>query len=263
MYRGFNSTWEERLRDLLERSKIPRVSEYSKGMRHYPMQNHMQWAQSNFLALNEVWMITDWLVDVEREIHRETGISRSDALYYSRRFEYPWAFMRLPQRRGCRILDAGGGNATFQFLLSLLHGEVVNMDLNTEFLGEVEKIKSATRLFNNLKTVEGDITRTSYPDNYFDASVCISALEHGSHGDVSRGITELRRITRGPIAVTMDVTQEGYLDKECVDKYVLRQSLEKYRIDLNSVPYDIMLMRTVRNIPFMIACIYLHGDELG
>jgi ubiquinone/menaquinone biosynthesis C-methylase UbiE len=223
----------------------------------------MEWAFSHFLVLQEVFMVTNWLVDIEREIECRTKgeIVKSDALYSTRRFEYPWAFIHLPQRRGCKILDAGGGGAIFQFLLSLLNREVINMDLNNEHLEEVKKIKRKTGLFSNVETIQGDFTKTEYLNNTFDATVCISALEHGKHENIIDAVRELRRITDGSLMITLDVNVEDRPHREGVEPELLERLAHEYGFQVPKLPKDVMVLKTSDMCHFVVACIYLHGED--
>jgi len=262
MYR-WNSGWEERLLDLARRSKTRHMLEFINGKRNYPKANHMEWAFRGLLNQHNYFMITSWLLDIERKIEERTrgALSKSDALYPSRRFEYPWTFIRLPQRR-CRILDAGGGPGPLQYLLSMLNMEVVNVDINKDYLDEVEQLKEVFEEFRNIKTVIGDFNQLDYPDNYFDATVCVSAVEHGGHDRIVDAVNEFRRVTRGPIMLTLDVSMEQRHHPECVDMNTFKTMADYLGFLIQPLPMDPISMITHDGHNFAIACVYLHGEDI-
>ena len=239
------------------------VTDFVSGKRQHPKTNHMEWAATHQLNFHHYFMITSWLLDVERKIEERTAgaTAKSDVLYPSRRFEYPWTFERLPQRR-CRILDAGGGPGPLQYLLSMLNTEVVNVDINKDYLAEVDLLTSLFEEFRNIKTVHGDFTKLSYPDNYFDATVCVSAVEHGNHRMIVEAINEFRRVTKGPIMLTMDVSMENGIHPECVNLDTLRTIASQLGFSVPPLPADLLSMETHDRHRFAIACVYLHGDNI-
>jgi hypothetical protein len=53
----------------------------------------------------------------------------------NRIFEYPWAFNVRPIWKGMRVIEIGGGLSGFQFALSKMGCDVVNIDLGMEAAG--------------------------------------------------------------------------------------------------------------------------------
>ena len=170
--------------------------------------NEMCWADLYPLVSPVFFNITRTHVNVEDEIVRLGGERLTDALHPPRRFEYPWTYVNLPNTRDIVILDAGGGPASFQYLLALNFKRVVNVDMNREFLARVEAIKHRTTMFPNLETQLGLLSKLDYPDKYFDVTTCVSVLEH-SDEDVFPVIDELLRVTKDVVLITIDVKVGG------------------------------------------------------
>jgi SAM-dependent methyltransferase len=64
----------------------------------------------------------------------------------------------------------------------------------------------------------GDLTRTHYPDEYFDAVTCLSVIEHGV--DLQAYFTEMRRILKpGGVLITSTDYCEDKLDTSDLRAY--------------------------------------------
>jgi ubiquinone/menaquinone biosynthesis C-methylase UbiE len=57
--------------------------------------------------------------------------------------------------------------------------------------------------------VYGDITKLEYPDNTFEASYCISVIEHLPVDSIAIAINELLRVTRSKVLITLDIPIES------------------------------------------------------
>lgn len=124
-----------------------------------------------------------------------------------RYIEYPFVLRNLP-RPPLKVLDVGSSGSFFPLLLASVGYDVYGIDIREYAI--VNKIK-----FDNFQFVKEDITKTSFPDNYFDAITAISTIEHigisGRHGSEEdpeadkKTIDEIRRILkpRGVILLTV------------------------------------------------------------
>jgi len=84
---------------------------------------------------------------------------------FDRVFEYPWVLKNIDIKEG-RLLDVG--STVGNMLKELIPENIEIHTINTE------------KKESNNKTIQyiGDIRKTEYKDNYFDAVTCISTLEH-------------------------------------------------------------------------------------
>lgn len=87
-----------------------------------------------------------------------------------RYIEYPFVVRNLP-KPPAKILDVGCSGSFFPLLLASFGCEVYGIDLR-----EYAIINKLT--INNFKFVKGDIRKTAFEDEYFDAVAAISTLEH-------------------------------------------------------------------------------------
>jgi SAM-dependent methyltransferase len=155
---------------------------------------------------------------LERQLHRalrtgatpEPPLGPQSAGASERVIEIPWVLSRVPRRRAAHVLDLGTAFAPFFYRWAL--GELAQqVDLHVADLVPVS-ISGAT--FHN-----ADIRVLPFPDQTFDAVLCLSTLEHigmdnrryGVDGDAGterpdvEALRELRRVTRkhGNIFITV------------------------------------------------------------
>jgi len=216
--------------------------------------NYMEWATYSKLARLDYFLVTEMLLNLEREIENKGGERLTDALYYTRRFEYPWVYLQIPTKAQ-RILDAGGGPATFQYLLSKKFPFVFNVDLNPEWVDKVNRTKRATGMFGNLTIQLGDISSLDGgSDGFFDVTTCVSVVEHGEDLKSAEIIDELLRVTDGPILLTVDV---GFGDSQLLSFTRLYELAQLYGFEIPERPPDIIRGKTARGVFFEVACINL------
>ena len=221
--------------------------------------NYMEWARYSALSDPQFFLVTEKILNLERDIEKKGGERQTDALYLTRRFEYPWAFLQIPENTQT-VLDAGGGPATFQYLLSSFIPKVHNVDLNVEWVNKVNKVKTITGRFSNLTVVRGDILNLSHIlDKTFDTTTCISVIEHIEYEKTMKIVDELLRVTRGPVLITADI---GENDPELMTPGTLHRLADKHGFTVPDIPLDAMQHRTVRGEPFKVACIKLEGGIL-
>jgi SAM-dependent methyltransferase len=106
------------------------------------------------------------------------------------------SILRHCPRRSSRILDAGATIESVILPWLFVYGyrdlRGVNLDMSSP-------VRRGSILYER-----ADITRTHYPDGYFDAVTCLSVLEHGV--DCRAFLTEMARIIRpgGLLIVSVD-----------------------------------------------------------
>jgi SAM-dependent methyltransferase len=209
------------------------------------------WACYSRLADENFFLVSEAILNAEREIAAAGLEKQTDALYPPRRFEYPWAFLQIPENSK-RVLDAGGGPATFQYLLSKYVPEVYNIDINSKWIDKVENVKRVTGKFGNIVTAKGNLAEMPFvEDKTFDASLCVSVIEHGR--DAEAIICELLRVTKGPVLITTDV---GY-GEELLNPSVLHQLGERFGFTVPEVPLDAIHRATAGGEHYKVACIRL------
>lgn len=92
-------------------------------------------------------------------------------------------------------LDIGSGESIIPVLLNTEYGcNVKAIDINIDSLKTQEKYKLL--LNSSISLEEQDATKLSYPDNFFDKIVAISAIEHFPNDGDSRSIKEFFRVLK-------------------------------------------------------------------
>ena len=220
----------------------------------------MEWAKFSNLADPQFFLVTEQLVNIERKIASKGCEKQTDALYFCRRFEYPWAFLQIPENAEI-VLDAGGGPATFQYLLSAFIPHVHNVDYNPEWVKKVNAVKEVTGEFSNLTVTKGDISNLSFiPDKTFDVTTCLSVIEHSAHSKAIQIFDELLRVTNGPVLITVDVGVGG---PELLEPEMLYILSLKYGFTVPPLPSDTIACVTREGYKFKVACIRLEGGQVG
>jgi SAM-dependent methyltransferase len=130
-----------------------------------------------------------------------------------RSFEYPWAFHATPIRQGLRVLEIGGGLSGFQFVLSRLGCDVVNVDPGMDARGRgwpVDQV-SMTRLNRAFRT-SVMLHRTFLNDapleeGTFDRVFSISVLEHVPADEMPGIVKRAYNLLKpgGMLVVTVDL----------------------------------------------------------
>ncbi|MFQ5870409.1 MAG: class I SAM-dependent methyltransferase [Candidatus Zixiibacteriota bacterium] len=97
---------------------------------------------------------------------------------------------------GNRILDmcCGTGGATFAIAKKAgEEAEIIGMDLSS---GQLKRARERNR-FENIRFIEGDVTRTDLEEGYFDKVFITHALHEMVREERSKTLSEARRILKG------------------------------------------------------------------
>jgi len=173
------------------------------------------WATQDCLSDESYKSISSELVKIDRMVG-STITGSTQALHWSRRYEYPYAVMNMQASKSSKrlkMLDCGSGAGPLQFYLAMNGYDVYSLDLDFRALEKVAEFKSANKL-ETLYPTYGDILDLPFPDGYFDRVFSISVLEHVVYplkGDTSvilKGfVNELLRVLKlgGLVVLTFDV----------------------------------------------------------
>ena len=119
----------------------------------------------------------------------------------TRREEYHWVASVLNALgSGLHVLDAATGYVPgwhmMPYIAAACGHRVTAVDSNPTTV-QMPAHPSVERAVMN-------ISKLDYPDDSFDAVLCISTLEHMDIADAATIVKELLRVTRGPIILTAD-----------------------------------------------------------
>lgn len=234
----------------------------------------MEWADMRFLANARFFLITKELFDLENyfllhvpayqgkfwgNAHIEKLWFLRDSLHETRRFEYPWALLNIPDGTE-KILDAGSGYTAFPFYVSQLLQEYCCLDVDVKAMKSIEKTKQYTGRFDNVKAFIGDMRKMDFMDASFDCVLCISVLEHvcKCKEDMFQAIHELLRVTRqgGMVLITLDVKLSE--DRFTPTLQTLNEMAEELNFTVPVIPLTAFCQKMKGDsIPFLVACIKL------
>lgn len=157
--------------------------------------------------------------------------------HWSRSFEWPWAIKQAGLRPRDVILEAGGGDTEFQFLLSRRASRVVNFDHDQGVLDASEMYARQLGI-SNILCRRGDLVDLYYPDAYFDKVFCVSVVEHIEN--VEDCIDELWRVLKpgGRLILTMDVVEHLDKSRYFVDMARAQQIVSRWGLSVPDFPED-------------------------
>lgn len=196
-----------------------------------------------------------------------------------RYLEYPFAIRNLPKPKA-RILDVGCSGSYFPLLLAAFGYETYCLDIRKYEILNTLKI-------SNLVFKQEDIRKTTFADNFFDAVIAISSLEHiglagryGSnedkHGD-GIAVNEMKRVLKenGTMILTLPfgkakvirpyskiydeewisdligdlkIEQEEYYFLDSNDDWVAILKSDAAKIDCTADRYALCLLKLTKNI---------------
>jgi len=141
-----------------------------------------------------------------------------NGLYWSRRWEYPWALenaglvesdgIAIKNLGKLKVLDVGCGKAPFLVYLGILGCRAYGSDPGggkgiDGFWGDFDKDFGKPYI---KKLRQETMSKLSWPDDYFDRVFCLSVIEHLSEKEVKAGIKQMRRVLKpgGLLLITLD-----------------------------------------------------------
>ena len=129
----------------------------------------------------------------------------------TRVFEYPWAYDSASLKPGMRILEIGGGLSGFQFVLSKIGCNVVNVDPGMDKLGwpcNQESMNTLNRRFKtNVELRNTTVSESNLEEESYDRAFSISVIEHLSDAEILEVIKHTYRSlkTGGLFIMTIDL----------------------------------------------------------
>lgn len=107
-------------------------------------------------------------------------------------------------KAGSPVLDLGCGGGRNAIYLAKRGCEIYGVDISNAAVELCKKRLAKQGLSGDFK--QGTCNDIPYPDDFFDAVICIASLDHVSLQTAQESITEIRRIssTRGIVLLTFD-----------------------------------------------------------
>ena len=132
---------------------------------------------------------------------------------------------------GQRVLDVGVFTGQFLDCLALSgkFQEVIGIDI-------VQKPGFRT-ISNNYEFKIADATNLPFPDNYFDAVVCMEVLEHLEIPDFPKALAEIRRVCAGQLIMSVPYNEQPPLStnhRQAFDDAKLLQNFPAARMTILS-----------------------------
>ncbi len=93
-----------------------------------------------------------------------------------------------------RVLEVGVGSGIFVEHLLTQSERVAGIDIHESYTGVEAMLRQSGVDLSRVELKQGSIFEIPYPDNEFDAVVCISVLEHFE--DPRPALTEMRRVVK-------------------------------------------------------------------
>lgn len=154
---------------------------------------------------------------------------------WSRRWEYPWVAQTVldwaaaqPAGRRLRVLDAGSGVTYLPYLLCerVPTMEVVAFDYDPSYVPMFAAINKGEG-HERVTFTHGDMRKMPFEDGAFDATMCVSVLEHTDAYDAI--LAEFRRVLApgGLLALTFDVSLDDKFPLTRVSATALLKTVAK------------------------------------
>ena len=114
--------------------------------------------------------------------------------FYIKRLKMALDFLKLQNKQYDKILEVGYGSGVFFPELAKICKKLYGLEVFPEAKKETEQMIEKENIQAELVT--GSVAQMPFADNFFDAIVCISALEHLQPNKMEKAISEIRRVTK-------------------------------------------------------------------
>lgn len=136
-------------------------------------------------------------------------------------------FMRkwLDENPECSVADFGGNDGT---AASVDRSRVTNIEGDPELARDSD--------MRGVRTICCDLRSIPVPDNFYDIGFCSHVLEHFPDGEFEKVWNEIRRVTKGPILVSLPVEDDekfaadrAHYQQHTHEEWLERLGLEEWR----------------------------------
>ncbi|MBU1102471.1 class I SAM-dependent methyltransferase [Patescibacteria group bacterium] len=139
------------------------------------------------------------------------------------------------------LLEIGYGSGVFFPELAKLSKNLYGLEVFPEAKKETEPMLKKENLQVQLLT--GSVTAMPFPNNFFDAIVCISALEHLRPEDVEKAILEIKRVVKkGGLIVLGFPSGRKLMQLYCI---LIKRNLH---FDLHRSDHNLILEKLKKNL---------------
>lgn len=147
--------------------------------------------------------IRDW-----EEIYKTRGIVQEGVLFTVER-----AATLMNQQQCSTVLDLACGTGRHTMYLAEKGFNVFGLDISNTAI-DITKNRLRESCLKNVTLKQGSMFNINFPDNYFDAVICVWSTGHGMKSDVKKNVEEMFRILKkGGIACAdfMSIEDDNYM----------------------------------------------------
>jgi ubiquinone/menaquinone biosynthesis C-methylase UbiE len=129
--------------------------------------------------------VKDW-----ENIYRTKGIVQNDVLYTVKHAS------KLMKKNKCsKVLDLCCGTGRHTLYLAANNFNVYGID-NAASAIDITKKRLYENGFDNMHLKIGNMFDINFPENFFDALLCVWSTGHGLKNDVKKSVQEMRRVVK-------------------------------------------------------------------
>ncbi|MBU1255331.1 MAG: class I SAM-dependent methyltransferase [Patescibacteria group bacterium] len=114
--------------------------------------------------------------------------------FYIERLKMALNFLKPQDKQYDKILEVGYGSGVFFPELTKICKKLYGLEVFPEAKKETEQMMEKENIQAELTT--GSVTQMPFADDFFDAIVCVSALEHLQPNEMEKAISEIKRVTK-------------------------------------------------------------------
>lgn len=156
--------------------------------------------------------------------------------------KYDWQRLSLVYNRlqnGDRCLEVGPGRG---FLTTMLDREPKFKNVHA-----IDIIDFSKRLPSKTDFRIMNVTNLEYEDNHFDSVMCMEVLEHLSEADFFKGLSEIRRVCRSQLIVSVPFN-EPMPSKYHAQKFTVEKILDWFP----NGKFSLLLKDPVMRVPWLM-----------